>query len=59
MLSVDGVGRDHPRYRAAEQWVRRNFNTNDQMWGGNQPHGNLYSMYNLTPAMRLAPGGPI
>jgi hypothetical protein len=50
MMSTDGVARSDARYQASEQYLKRE-------WGGAK--GNIYDMYNLTKAMRTAPGTPI
>ena len=56
MMAADGVDRAHPRYLASEQWLHRTWQQQQQGAGS---HGRIYAMYNLTKAMRLAPGGPI
>jgi hypothetical protein len=58
MLSADGEGRSSTRFAAAESWAVNNFNTSfSQYPGGVQPFDNIYEMYNLTKAMRLAKDG--
>jgi hypothetical protein len=55
MLSADGQGRASAPFVAAENWVAANYgNAFSQVPGAVEPVGSIYSMYNLTKAMRLA-----
>ena len=54
MMAADGVSSTHPRYVATEKWLRRGWGiVNDTV----DAHGNIYDMYNVTKAMRLAVDG--
>jgi PKD repeat protein len=54
MMAADGVSSTHARYVATENWLRRGWGiVNDTV----DAHGNIYDMYNVTKAMRLAVDG--
>jgi hypothetical protein len=48
LMSADGMSKNHARFKAAEGYLRRNFETGSAM------HGDMYDMFALAKAMRLA-----
>jgi hypothetical protein len=48
LMTADGLGKDDARYVAAEAYLGRNFST------GAPLHGDMYAMFAVTKAMRLA-----
>ena len=55
MLSADGQARTSARFSAAETWMTSSFgNVYSNYPGAIEPTGSVYSMYNMTKAMRLA-----
>jgi hypothetical protein len=48
LMSADGMSKNHARFKAAEGYMRRNFESGQAM------HGDIYDMYALAKGMRLA-----